>query len=144
VPWTTVVAKTCGHSSFKGCPMCFQLGVTSNRDGESLGCIRCLGYVNEIDTQVLRISGDIALHEPGHSAWVDDKVCYSADVAGSVIFNEEAANRIRVTDEMHKRRAEGAAALMRDCITAWPMSDQSHEESVQAWEERKSLFRCFQ
>jgi hypothetical protein len=141
VPWTAVVARTCGHSSFKGCPMCFQLGATSNRDGDSLDCVRCQGYVNDIDTQVLQINGDIAPNEPGHITWTDGKVCYSASVAGSFTFNEDAANGIRVTDELHSRRAEGAAALMRQCITAWPMPERDHEESVQTWEERKLFFR---
>jgi hypothetical protein len=38
---------------------------------------------------------------------------------------------------MHKKRSEGAAALMRECMHERPMPEQQQGESVQEWEERK-------
>jgi hypothetical protein len=53
-----------------------------------------------------------------------------------MVFNVEAARAIRVTDELHKKRAEEAAALMRECMHARPMPEQQQGQSVQEWEGR--------
>jgi hypothetical protein len=139
VPWTAIVARGCGHSSFKGCPRCFQLGLTTNTEGQSLGCVRCVGYMGEVDTQILRINHEILPGQPGHTFWEDGKVCYSVEEDGCHVFNEEGARAVRVTHEQHTKRAEGSAVIMRDCIQERPLPQRDEGESVQAWEERKYL-----
>jgi hypothetical protein len=136
VPWTAVVARACGHSSFKGCPRCFQLGVTINGEGESLGCVRCLGYLGEVCTQILRIDSSYPPDQPGHTFWEDGIVCYSAEEDGVQVFNEQGARAIRVTEEQRRKRAEGAAVLMRDCIAQRPLPTRGESECIQTWEER--------
>jgi hypothetical protein len=99
VPWTAVVAQACGHSSVKGCLRYFQLGVTCNSMGESLGCVHCLGYMRDSDTQILRVDTDIDPGQPGHVTWEEGKVCYSVQRDGAIVFNEEAARPIWVSED---------------------------------------------
>jgi hypothetical protein len=136
VPWTAIVARACGHSSFKGCPRCFQLGVTTNSEGEALGCVRCLGYLGEVCTQTLRINPSRPPGQPGHTFWEDGMICYSVEEDGVQVFNEQGARAIRVTEEQHRKRAQGAAVLMSDCVAQRPLPNQEEGESVQTWEER--------
>jgi hypothetical protein len=98
--------------------------------------VRCLGYLQEIDSQVLHINADTAPDQPGHTFWEDRKVCYSVEEDGVMVFNEEAAHGIKVSEEQQKKRSEGAAALMRDCIEARPMPERENGECPQSWEER--------
>jgi hypothetical protein len=140
VPWTAILVRACGHSSFKGCPRCFQLGVTTNTEGETLGCVRCLGYLGEVCTQVLRIDPTIPPGQPGHTFWEDGMVCYSAEEDGVQVFNEQGARAIRVTEELHRKRAEGAAVLMSKCIAQRPLPYRAEGDSVHTWEERMILY----
>ncbi len=134
VPWTAVISRACGHSSFKGCPRCFQVGATSNNQGQALGCVRCLGYTHDTMVQKLEVNHEWAVDDPRRISWVDSTVCYSTVVDGVAVFNEAAAENIRVNNDQNRLRAQGAARLMHDKIQARPMRDKQQDETVEAWE----------
>jgi hypothetical protein len=48
VPWTAILVRAYGHSSFKGCARCLQLVLIINCEGEPLGLVRCLGYLDKV------------------------------------------------------------------------------------------------
>jgi hypothetical protein len=139
VPWTAVIARACAHSSFKGCPRCFQVGTTCNSQGEALGCVRLLGYLEDTLVQKLEINADVAIGNPGCTSWVDSTVCYTKLMDGEVVFDQDAANDIRVTNDQHRLRAQKATKLMRDKILLHPMRDRQYGESIEAWEEGKFI-----
>jgi hypothetical protein len=136
VPWTAVIARACSHSSFKGCPRCFQLGTTCNSLGEALGCVRFLGYHEDTLVQKLEVNADVPPADPDYIHWVDSTICYATVVDGTAVFNQAAADQNRVRNEQHKLRARGATKLMHDKIRLRPMRDRRHGEALEAWEAR--------
>jgi hypothetical protein len=135
VPWTAVMARACAHSSFKGCPRCFQVGTTCNSQGEALGCVRLLGYLEDTLVQKLEINTDMAVGDAEYTSWVDSTVCYTKVMDGRVVFDQVAANEIRVANDQHKLRAQSATKLMHDKVLLHPMRDRLHGETIEEWEE---------
>jgi hypothetical protein len=135
VPWTAIMSRACGHSSFKGCPRCFQVGATCNKQGQALGSVRCLGYVEDTMAQKLEINADVPAEDPDFVTWVDSTICYSTVTEGVAVFDEVAADNIRVQHDQHKLRAQGATTLMHNMVQKRPMRDRQQGETVEAWEE---------
>jgi hypothetical protein len=50
------------------------------------------------------------------------------------VFNQAAAERIRVMNDQHRIRAQGATKLMHDKTQLRPMRDRRHGETVEEWE----------
>jgi hypothetical protein len=134
VPWTAVIARACGHSSFKGCPRCFQVGATCNSQGQALGSVRCLGYIEDTMVQKLEINVDVPVGDPGHVTWIDSTICYSTVIEGVAVFDEAAAENIRVKNNQHQLRSQGATKLMHDKVRERPMRARQQDETVAAWE----------
>ena len=98
VPFTAVVANSCGHTARKGCKFCFAVGCTCNADDEALNTVRHGGYD--------RTSKSTTAHLYGRGGgWEVRPLCFSAE-DGS--FDATEAANIRVTPELHAMRRQSA------------------------------------
>jgi hypothetical protein len=91
--------------------------------------------------QELEINVDVAPGTPGYISWVDSTVCYASVTDGETVFNQAAAERIRVMNDQHRVRAQGATKLMHGKTQLRPMRDRRHGETIEEWE-AGVLFEC--
>jgi hypothetical protein len=110
------------------------VGATCNSHGEALGCVRFLGYLEDTMAQKLETNPDVAPGASGYVRWVDSTVCYASVTDGVAEFDQTAAERIRVMNDRHRVRAQGATKLMHDMTQLRPMRDRRHGEQIEAWE----------